>query len=244
MSKVLHEKITNTNKQAAVKQENNSEQLVTLMQEMKATWQEAASDLLQPRPEAVAIGFYGPDRGGKAFTEDSPPYNDFLGKTCVKWEQAIHEADDILRTVVLRFGIVLGKDGGAYPQLAKPLSFGMMPILGDGKQVVSWIHVHDLARLIHLAIDSNSMTGTYNAVSPNPVAHKELMQTIARQKGGLKVPAPVPAFMLKVLLGEMSIEVLKSCTVSGAKLQDTGFSLMYPDIDKAVEAIIAGKHSH
>jgi uncharacterized protein len=193
---------------------------------------------------ASAIGFYGPDRGGGPFKEDAPPYNDFLGRTCAQWERAIHEADPILRTVVLRFSIVLGEDGGAYPQLAKPLNFGMMPILGDGKQVVSWIHVHDLARLIHLAIDSNTMAGTYNAVSPNPVAHKVLMQTIARQKGGVKIPAPVPAFVLKALLGEMSIEVLKSCTVSGAKLQDTGFSLMYPDIDKAVEAIIAGKHSH
>jgi uncharacterized protein (TIGR01777 family) len=193
---------------------------------------------------ASAIGNYGPDRGNKPFTEDDEAYDDFLAQTCVKWETATHNADMLLRTVILRFGIVLGEDGGAYPEFAKPMSFGVVPILGSGEQVMSWIHVHDLARLILLSIDSQKMAGTYNAVSPNPVKHKDLMKTIAAKKGGIKIPAPVPAFALKLALGEMSTEVLKSCTVSNQKLQNSGFSYMYSDIDKAISAIVDGKHSH
>ena len=160
---------------------------------------------------ASATGFYGPDTPGSIpFTETAPTYNDFLGETCRQWEDATEKANSFMRTVIIRIGIVLGKDGGAFPELAGPLSFGIMPILGSGKQVVSWIDIDDLAGLFLFALENEGISGVYNGVSPNPVTHKQLMYAIAREKGGLSIPAPVPAFALKIALGEMSTEVLKS----------------------------------
>jgi uncharacterized protein len=191
-----------------------------------------------------AIGYYGPDNHtGNPFTEDAPPANDFLGQTSVKWEHEAGKASSFTRTVILRFGIVLGKDGGAYPELAKPMRYGIMPILGSGKQVVSWIYMDDLANIIYTAINHEGMQGIYNAVAPRPVTHKTLMQTIAQKTGGIKIPIPVPAFALKLALGEMSIELLKSCTVSAQKLLSTGFRFQYPDINSAIQAITCHRHS-
>lgn len=193
---------------------------------------------------ASAIGYYGADNEVGPFTEDAPPTNDFLGQTCVKWEQETSKAERFARTVILRFGIVLGKDGGAYPELAKPMRYGIMPILGSGKQVVSWVHVHDLATIIYTAITNEGMKGVYNATAPRPVTHKTLMKAIAGNLGGIKIPIPVPTFALKLALGEMSIELLKSCTVSPQKLLSTGFTFQYPDINSAIQAITGGKRNH
>ena len=113
-----------------------------------------------------------------------------------------------------------------------------MPILGSGRQIVSWIEVDDLARMLIHALEHQDINGIYNAVAPNPVTHKTLMKTIARIKGGIKIPIPVPSFALKIALGEMSEEVLKSCTVSAQKIQATGFTFHYDTIDKAVKAIL------
>lgn len=187
---------------------------------------------------ASAMGFYGPDRPGTSpFTESAPPYDDFLGNTCRQWESATLQAKDFLRTVIIRIGIVLGKDGGAFPELSGSLSFGVMPILGGGKQVVSWIEVTDLARLFLFALENGAMSGVYNGVSPNPVSHRQLMHAIAKEKGGLAIPMPVPAFVLKIALGEMSTEVLKSCTVSAAKTIAAGFNFDYPDINGALKKL-------
>ena len=188
---------------------------------------------------ASATGFYGPDRPGTTpFTETAPPYNDFLGETCRKWEAASLAGSGIVRTVILRIGIVMGKEGGAFPELAGPLKFGVMPVLGSGRQLVSWIEVEDLARLIGFALETQSVSGIYNAVTPNPVTHRDLMKAIAAQKGGLAIPVPVPAFALKIALGELSTEVLKSCTVSAKKTADTGFRFLHPTIGEALAHIM------
>ena len=188
---------------------------------------------------ASAIGFYGPDREGAIpFVETSMSGSDFLSNTCLQWEAESAAAEAFLRTVTLRFGIVLGKESGAFPQFAKPMSFGIMPILGSGKQITSWIEINDLCRLILFALNHENMTGIYNAVSPTPVTQKQLMRTIANEKSGIKIPIPVPAFVLKILLGEMSTEVLKSCTVSAKKTLEAGFIFHYPDLDAAVKNIL------
>jgi NAD dependent epimerase/dehydratase family enzyme len=140
--------------------------------------------------------------------------------------------------VILRFGIVLGKESVAFPKLSTPMSFGIKPVLGSGRQVVSWIEVDDLARFILFSIENPAIEGTYNAVTPNPVTHIELMNTIANAKGGIKIPVAAPAFVLKTVLGEMSNEVLKSCTVSAEKTLNTGFTFKHPEITSAVKAIL------
>ena len=188
---------------------------------------------------ASATGFYGPDKPGEApFTEGSAPFVDFLGTTCQEWEAATFSAKPFMRTVALRFGIVLGKESGAFLEFVKPMAWGIVPILGSGKQVVSWIEVTDLARLISYALTNGKMEGIYNAVAPNPVTHKELIETIAATKGGIKIPVPVPSMFLKILLGELSIEILKSCTVSAQKTLATGFSYQFPEIQGAVSHIL------
>jgi uncharacterized protein len=187
---------------------------------------------------ASATGFYGPDRDGLVpFVETAAPYTDFLGETCRQWEDATRKAADIYRTVILRIGIVLGKEGGAYPQLAGPLKFGLMPILGSGKQMVSWIGIEDLARLFVHAIERKDMAGIYNGVAPAPVTHLQLMRTLVKVKGGFRIPAHAPAFVLRLLLGEMAEEVLKSCTVSAKKTLDSGFVFENPDIVSALKRL-------
>jgi uncharacterized protein (TIGR01777 family) len=187
---------------------------------------------------ASAIGYYGPDRGNHTFTETDDAYNDFLSKTCVEWEAEAQKADYFLRTVILRFGIVLGKEAGAYHELRRPMNFGIVPILGKGTQVTSWIHADDLGRLLAHAALSDELSGIYNAVAPHPVSHQELMNTIAKHKRA-KIRFHVPSILLKILLGEMSQEVLKSCTVSSDKLQHTTFQFQYPKIEDAVREIEA-----
>ncbi len=193
---------------------------------------------------ASATGYYGPDNHySNPFTESAPPCADFLGETCREWEEASEGISDGIRRVVLRFGIILGKEAGAFPQFANPQSYGVVPILGSGGQAVSWVEIHDLVRLISFTLENDKLSGIYNAVAPGHVSHRELMQTIAAVKGGIKIPVHVPSAMLKVLLGEMSVEVLKSCTVSADKIVEAGFVFEHPDVKSAVSFILGKRQA-
>lgn len=123
----------------------------------------------------------------------------------------------------------------------KPLKFGIASILGTGKQIVSWIHIDDLVSLYIEAIENEKYKGVYNAVAPNPVSNKELIKEIARQTRKNYLTAKVPSFVLKTVLGEMSIEVLKSTTVSSDKVQEEGFQFLYPTISDAVASLSSKK---
>lgn len=188
---------------------------------------------------ASAIGWYGPDEYNtvaSSFTEEMPPYPDYLGNTCKAWEESIAPVTELgKRLVKLRIGIVLSTTGGALAEFKKPLKAGMAAILGNGKQIISWIHVHDLCRMFLYAIENQSMQGTFNAVAPHPVSNKALTLTLAKQKNGsFYIPFYVPAFLLKMILGEMSIEVLKSATVSSRKIEEQGFRFEYATIQQAL----------
>jgi uncharacterized protein (TIGR01777 family) len=189
---------------------------------------------------ASAIGYYGPDQiPASPFVEEMPPYHDFLGQTVSQWEASLDPVIQMgKRLVIFRTGIVLSRQGGAYKEFEKPLHFGIASILGNGKQVISWIHIDDMVRLYIAALEDEGWKGTYNAVAPVPVTNKELVLSMARQKNKIFIPLPVPSIVLKTLLGEMSIEVLKSTTVSSAKVEQRGFIFLYPTIDKAVAALL------
>lgn len=186
---------------------------------------------------ASAIGWYGPDPqvpNPRPFVETDSADGAFLGQTCQQWEESMAPVAGLgKRLVIFRTGIVLSREGGAYKEFKKPLQFGIASILGNGKQVVSWIHIDDLVALYLRAIEQNSWEGVYNAVAPNPVNNKALIMAMAAAKGGLAIPAPVPAFALKIALGEMSIEVLKSATVSSARAERAGYQFLFPDIKSA-----------
>jgi hypothetical protein len=192
---------------------------------------------------ASAVGWYGPDgaaqQGKHGFTESALPANDFLGETCRLWEESIDAATALGKRVVkLRTGIVLSNDGGALAEFKKPLKLGIAAILGNGKQVVSWIHIDDLCSMYTAALQNTSLNGAYNAVAPAPVSNKTLTLELGRiMKGKFFILMYVPAFVLKIMLGESSIEVLKSCTVSCEKIKQSGFTFLYPSIEAALEAL-------
>jgi len=192
---------------------------------------------------ASAIGWYGADAtsAGKQhhFLETDKAAAGFLGETCKLWEESIEPVQQLgIRLVKLRTGIVLSNDGGALAEFKKPIKLGIAGILGNGKQIVSWIHIDDLCRMFIASIENDLMSGSYNAVAPEPVINKTLTLELAKKmKGKFFIPVHVPAFVLQIMLGESSVEVLKSTTVSSEKIRQTGFTFLYPDIENALQQL-------
>ncbi len=192
---------------------------------------------------ASAIGWYGKDKKPiKPFVEKDAADNSFLGETCKLWEESIEPVTQLdKRLVKLRLGIVLSNDGGALAEFKKPLQFGIAAILGNGKQMISWIHIDDICRMFIYAIENN-ISGSFNAAAPQPVTNKTLTLKLAdlmRKK--FYIPVYVPQFILKIVLGERSIEILKSTTVSDEKIRSTGFTFLYPSIDVALLQLISSE---
>ncbi|MEK0413678.1 MAG: hypothetical protein RL070_1166 [Bacteroidota bacterium] len=200
---------------------------------------------------ASAIGWYGPDQinvhnndaAAQGFVETDPSYPDFLGTTCAAWEASIAPVTANTnglqkRLVCLRTGIVISKHGGALKEFLKPLAVRMAAVLGNGKQMISWIDVRDLAKMFVYALENENISGSYNAVAPAPISNKTLTKTLAKVLyGSFYITTYVPSFVLKIMLGEMSIEVLKSTTVSAKKIQDAGFVFDYPEISKSLSTL-------
>jgi uncharacterized protein (TIGR01777 family) len=186
-----------------------------------------------------ATGWYGEDPqipNPKPFTEEAPPATDFLGSTCKQWEESIQPvAATGRRLVIIRTGIVLSPEGGAYTEFKKSLPFGVASVLGNGRQVVSWIHIDDIVRMYVTALQQESWQGVYNGVAPQPASNREIIMAIARESGRAYVPVSVPTFALRLALGEMSVEVLKSATVSSAKVQRASFPFNFPTVNAAAK---------
>jgi uncharacterized protein (TIGR01777 family) len=188
---------------------------------------------------ASAIGWYNQNMSHQA-VETDPADVGFLGKTCSAWENSIEPVRDLgKRLIILRTGIVLSNRGGAFPEFAKPVKFGIAAILGTGKQVISWIHIEDVCRLYMEAMIDPSWSGIYNAVAPNPVNNRNFILTLAKKmKGSFYIPIPVPNFILRLMLGDRSEEILKSSNISANKLKQQGFQFIYPTIDAAFRELI------
>lgn len=184
---------------------------------------------------ASAIGIY-PSSYQKMYYEDASETSEgFLGQVVQKWEAAAEEFNQInLRVAKVRTGLVLANEGGALPQMLRPLKYGLGTSLGTGKQWQSWIHIDDLAR-IFLHIIENGLTGTYNAVAPNPVTNKQFIEQLADVMGKKVWLPKVPAFAIKTLMGEMSSLVLASQLVSSDKIEKTGFSFHYVNLKQALD---------
>ncbi len=185
---------------------------------------------------ASAIGWYGGNNDAP-YKEELPAASGFLGETCQLWEAAADRAMEAgIRVVKLRTGIVLAQEGGAYPEFKTSLKFGVAAVLGNGSQVVSWIDIEDLCSMYVYLIQHQQFSGAFNAVAPAPVSNKTLTLTIAKLlRKQFYIAMHVPSFILKMMFGERSIEILKSADVSSEKIKKTGFTFLYPSIETSVK---------
>jgi hypothetical protein len=187
---------------------------------------------------ASAIGYYG-DRGDERLTEASPPGSGFLATVVRDWEAAARAAPG-MRTVQLRFGLVVSPRGGALAKMLPVFRAGAGGRLGSGRQWMSWIGLHDVVRVIRFAIESEGLSGPVNAVAPRPVTNAEFTATLGRV---LRRPAvlPVPAVALRAFFGEMaSLMLLASQRVAPVRLEEAGFDFHFPALEEALRHELSG----
>jgi len=184
---------------------------------------------------ASAVGFYG-DCGDEILTEESPKGYGFLADCCKLWEDAVDQGKKMsLRVVKLRTGIVLSNDGGALPQLDKPVKLFVGAGLGTGKQWTPWLHIDDMVEMYIEAIENPKMEGCYNACAPFPVTNIALTKAIAKQLRRPFWPIKVPKKALELLLGERVDAVLMSNNTSAQKILDAGFKFKFTHLDDALK---------
>ena len=184
---------------------------------------------------ASAIGYYGV-RGDEALDETSPPGPGFLAEVVKRWEELARRAEGAARLVILRFGVVLGPDGGALGKMLLPFRLFAGGPMGSGRQWMSWVDREDVLRMIEWAIDHQSAHGVYNVTAPNPVRNRDFARALGR---ALHRPAfmPVPAFALRLALGaEMADEMLLGGQrVVPARATAEGFTFNHPELQGALE---------
>src|ERR1700733_2952918 len=186
---------------------------------------------------ASAVGYDG-SRGDQILTEASTPGTDYLARVVVEWEEAAQLAESLdMRVVRLRFGMVLGH-GGALAKLLPPFRLGVGGRLGSGHQWMAWIHLEDAVNLILFAINYAAVRGAVNATAPHPVTNEEFTDRLAQ---AIHRPAilPVPAFALKLALGEMAEMVLASQRVLPTVAKSAGFRFQYPELHPALENLLS-----
>lgn len=189
---------------------------------------------------ASAIGFYGADTGKQLMTEESKPGNDFLAEVTKRWEKAANAVAQLgIRTVKLRIGIVLSDQGGALVKIAQPIRLGAGAALGSGKQLISWIHLDDLANMFVYALENESMQGVYNAVAPNPVTNEQLTQLAAKVLNKPLWLPNVPGFGMRLAMGELAEVVLGGNHVLNQRIaRETEFTYRFTQAEKALEDLL------
>jgi len=189
---------------------------------------------------ASAIGYYGFTLGDELFTEESNPGNDFLAQVVKEWEAEADQVNSLgVRVAKIRTGIVLSKKDGALEKMALPIKMFVGSPLASGKQYISWIHIDDLCGIFIEAMNNDKTTGAYNGVAPHPVTNKEMTIEVAKV---LKRPlwAPnVPAFVLKIMVGEMANNVINGSNVSSFKIENEGYRFRFPDLDQTLKDVLS-----
>jgi len=189
---------------------------------------------------ASAVGFYGLRADDAVMTEERKPGHDFLADVVQQWEA---EADRIvslgIRVVKIRTGIVLSREGGALKEIMKPVQWGLGAVLGTGEQYMSWIHRDDLCGIFAKAIEDKSIHGAYNAVAPSPITNRTFTYSIARVLRRRILLPSVPAWVLKIMLGEMADMVLLGNKVSNEKVSNAGYAFQYSHLDEALRELLS-----
>ncbi|MHC9087934.1 TIGR01777 family oxidoreductase [Tenacibaculum sp. IMCC1] len=183
---------------------------------------------------ASGIGYYGAITSDKIYTEKDKPENDFISKICVKWEAATHQFKHIdIPVTILRTGVVLSKNGGALQKMNTPL---FLSALGNGKQYMPWIHIHDLCELYTKAIEDNGFTGVYNAVAPEHQTNESFTKLLGKVINKPVLPMNAPSFILKIALGEMAYILLKGSRISYEKTSNA-YNFIFSNLNTALTNI-------
>lgn len=187
--------------------------------------------------QASAVGYYGP-RQDEIVTEATGPGADFLAQVCFDWEASTARAEQLgVRRVVIRTGIVLSKDGGAWPKIVLPFKLFAGGPLGSGRQYWPWIHLDDQVAAIRFLIANQEARGAYNLTAPTPLTNKDFAATLGAV---MSRPAffPAPAFPLKIVLGEMSTVLLDGQRAVPQRLLEAGFTFKYPEAEAAFRTLL------
>ncbi len=199
----------------------------------------ARSELHPALISASAIGYYG-DRGDASMSEESPPGDGFLAEVCQCWEEAAQAAVAAgSRVAHARIGVVLSRDGGALQRMVTPFRLGLGGVIGDGRQIVSWIHLADLVGCIVQLATRSDLSGPFNAVAPTPVTQRELTRTLGQV---LRRPTvlPMPSTLVRLVFGEMGQELLLASTrVEAGRLLASGFEFRFPTLEGALRHQLA-----
>ena len=190
---------------------------------------------------ASAIGIYG-DREDEVLDEESLNGTGFMADCCIAWEKAADQGIALgIRVVKVRIGIVLSEKGGALASMEKPVNYFVGAGLGSGKQWMPWIHIDDLVNIFVHAVANQTMFDAYNATAPSPVTNQTFTKTLGKILHRPIWPFNVPKFVLKAILGEMSILPLISTNTSAQKILNTGFQFRYLDLEDALKAVYERK---
>jgi hypothetical protein len=184
-----------------------------------------------------AVGYYG-HRGDEKLTEETPPGNDFLAGITREWEkEAMMAKEKAVRVCILRFGIVLGANGGALGQMIPLFKKFVGGPIGNGKQWFSWVHVDDLTEVFSFLLKHPELSGPFNICSPKPVRNKELAKALGKS---LHRPSFIstPAFMVRLVLGEFGSVILQGQRVLPTRLLENGFVFRHHEIDEAIATIV------
>ena len=183
------------------------------------------------------IGYYG-SRGAEVVTEATPPADDFLGRLCVEWESEAEQASAVTRVALVRTGLVLHTEGGALARMLLPFKLGLGGPIGSGTQYMPWIHRDDWVNLVRRLIAQPDARGAFNGSAPEPVTNAAFAKALGR---ALRRPAilPLPAFALKVALGEMSELLLTGQRAIPARALEMGFTFRFSTLDAALAELFA-----
>ena len=187
---------------------------------------------------ASGVGVYSADPGDEAMNEESPPGGDFMARMAVDWEnEALAARERNVRVATTRFGVVLGRDGGAMRQMLPPFRMGLGGPIGGGEQWFPWIHIDDLIAALFFLIEKPSADGSFNFVAPEAVRQKEFARALGK---ALNRPAflPMPAFVLRTALGDMSKVLLGGQRVVPEALETLGYRFQYAELADALRQIV------
>jgi uncharacterized protein (TIGR01777 family) len=187
-----------------------------------------------------AIGYYGSDTGDRPLNETSSGGSDFLAQVTRAWERSEDQVAALgIRTVKIRTGVVLAADGGALPKLAQPIRLGAGAPIASGQQYISWIHLDDLCRIFIQAVEDPSWQGVYNGVAPGPVTNESMTREIAKVLHRPLILPNIPAFVIKLMFGEMAGTVTGGNYVLNKRIADeTTFQYQYADLSQALENLL------